>query len=99
MGYLSQVRASGKQYIYLTEYCGNQEYTTKTERHIFSFGNSYIALLKMKRWLKYFDEFPEELIEKGYTEKDLKDWVNTLEKGFTKNGRRFRIQSVKRAIY
>ncbi|WP_413356693.1 hypothetical protein AA0X71_18020 [Robertmurraya sp. 2P01SA] len=100
MGYLSQVRAGGKQYIYLTEYCGNQEFSTKKEIHVFSFGNSRIAILKMKRWLNMFEkEFPHELIKLGYTEDDLKNWIKTLESGITKNGREFNVETGKRAIY
>ncbi|MBP3040570.1 hypothetical protein J9303_13850 [Bacillaceae bacterium Marseille-Q3522] len=100
MGYLSQVRAGGKQYIYLTEYCGNQEFTTKTEKHIFSFGNSRIALLKMKRWYRKFDnEFPEDLVKRGYSKNDLKNWIETLETGVTKNGRKFKVKKEKGAVY
>lgn len=100
MAYLSQVRAGGKQYIYLTEYCGNQPFTTKTEKHIFSFGNSQIALFKMKRWFRRFDfEFPEELKAHGFTKDDLKLWIETLETGMTRNGRKFQFDKVKRAIY
>ncbi|MFC5732164.1 hypothetical protein [Cytobacillus gottheilii] len=100
MAYLSQVRSGGKQYIYLTEYCGRQPYTAKTERHVYGFGNSRIALLKMKRWLRKFDsEFPEQLNELGYTENDLKEWIETLETGITKNGRKFKITRQKRAVY
>ncbi|WP_244988938.1 hypothetical protein [Robertmurraya siralis] len=100
VGYLSQVRAGGKQYIYLTEYCGNQEFNTKKETHVFSFGNSRIALLKMKRWLSRFEtEFPPELIERGYTKKDLKSWIKTLESGITKTGKKFNVEIKKRAVF
>lgn len=93
MGYLSQVRAGGKQYIYLTEYCGTQEYSSKREQHVFSLGNSQRALLLMKRWSRKFDsEFPAELKEKGYTLDDVFEWINTMETGVTKNGRKFSVQ-------
>ncbi|MDP4086013.1 MAG: hypothetical protein Q8934_15525 [Bacillota bacterium] len=98
MGYLSQVRSGGKQYIYLTEYCGIQPFSSKTEKHIFSFGSSQIALLKMKRWYRKFEkEFPEELSEAGYSKEDLKIWIKTLETGITKNGRVFQFEKKKRA--
>ena len=100
MAYLSQVRAGGRQYIYLTEYCGNQPFSSKMERHVFSFGNSQIALLKMKRWFRRFDtDFPEELINSGYTKEDLKIWIETLETGMTKNGRKFHFEKKKRVVY
>jgi hypothetical protein len=100
LGYLSQVRAGGKQYIYLTEYCGNQPFSSKTEKHIFAFGSSHFALLKMKRWFRKFEtEFPGELKETGYTREDLKNWIETLETGITKNGRKFQIEKKKRAVF
>lgn len=97
VGYLSQVRAGGKQYIYLTEYCGIQEYSSKREHHVFSFGNSRRALLLMKRWSRRFDsEFPAELKDKGYTLDDLYQWINTIETGITKNGRKFSVEKPSR---
>lgn len=100
MAYLSQVRSNGIQYIYLTEYCGNQEFSSKKEKHIYSFGNSRMALLKMKRWSRRFDsEFPQELLQLGYTFNDLLNWIKTLETGITKNGRKFQVEIKKRAVY
>lgn len=100
MGYLSQVKAAGRQYIYLTEYCGNQEFTSKTEKHVYSFGQARIALLKMKRWKRrYENEFPIELINLGYGIDDLSKWINTLESKRTSNGKQFNGSTQKRAIY
>lgn len=93
MGYLSQVKAGGKQYIYLTEYCGHQEFTTKIEKHIFSFGSPTIAISKMHRWQKDFSEFPSELLGKGYGLNDLESWIKTLQTGVTPNGRRFKVKN------
>lgn len=96
MSYLSQVKAGGKQYIYLTEYCGNQAFSSKLERHIFGFGNSRVALFKMRWWLHHFDtEFPTDLKKLGYTRIDLEAWIKTIETGITKNGRKFRVESAK----
>ncbi|MEH7126012.1 hypothetical protein V7127_22635 [Bacillus sp. JJ1773] len=93
MAYLTQVRAGGKQYIYLTEYCGNQLYTTKNERNIYGFGSTGIAILRMKRWLIKFDnEFPAELKEMGFTKEDLKIWLKQLETGKTPQGKKFRVE-------
>jgi hypothetical protein len=55
MGYLSQVRSGGKQYIYLTEYIGSQPFSSKTEKHVYSFGCSQSVLPKMKSWLRNFE--------------------------------------------
>lgn len=100
MSYLSQVRAGGKQYIYLTEYCGIQPFSSKTEKHIFSFGCSQIALAKMKSWYRNFEsKFPDELKERGYTIDDLEIWIQTLETGITKNGRKFKYEKKKRAVF
>lgn len=96
MAYLSQVKSGGKQYIYLTEYCGNQDYSSKLEKHIFSFGNSSVALWKLKGWLKRFDtDFPDELKTLGYTRMDLEYWIKILETGITKNGRKFKVENQK----
>jgi hypothetical protein len=99
MAYLSQVKAGGKQYIYLTEYCGKQDFTSKMERHVYGFGNSRLALLKMRRWARQFEtEFPKELLTKGYSKNDLEEWIKTMERGITKTGRNFNVNLKKRAI-
>lgn len=100
MAYLSQVRSGGKQYIYLTEYCGNQEFTSKKEKNIYGFGNIQMAFLKMKIWEQNFErDFPRELRELGYTQKDLKQWIKQIETGVTKSGRKFKIDDENRAIF
>jgi hypothetical protein len=99
LAFLSQIRSGGRQYIYLTEYCGNQEFSSKKERHVYSFGNSHTALLKMKRWIRKFEqEFPEELKGMGFTKSDLEKWMITLQTGITSNGRIFNIENKKRAV-
>lgn len=100
MGYLSQVKSNGKQYIYLTEYVGNQKYSTKKERHVYGFGEARRALLKMRRWKRKFEsDFPKELIELGYGAKDLEEWINTIEGGCTPTGRNFNVEIKKRAVF
>lgn len=87
MAFLSQIQVGGHLYIYLTEYVGNQDYTSKREKHIYSFGNARYALGKMKKMLRRFDmEFPAELKEKGYTKQDLKEWIMSLEQELTEKG-------------
>lgn len=93
MAYLTQVRAGGRQYIYLTEYCGNQPFTSKTEINIFSFGSTSLAILKMKRWIwKFETEFPQELRDLGFSKEDLKAWLKQLETGKTPRGKNFRVE-------
>ncbi len=99
MGYLSQIKSGGKQYIYLTEYCGSQTYSTKKEQRVFGFGEARKALLQMKRWRRRYEkEFPNELIELGYTFEDLSQWIKTLETGITPKGRSFDVNIKKRAV-
>lgn len=91
MAYLSQVKANGYQYIYLTEYCGNNDYSMKLERHIYAFGNAKVVLEKMYGWLKDFENsFPVELKVLGYGREDLIGWIKTLETGRTKRGKKFK---------
>jgi len=99
LAYLSQVKSGGKQYIYLTEYKAMQEYSTKTEQHVFSFGQAPKALVKMKYWIKYFEDFPEELKQQGFTKKDLEKWIETLKTGVTPSGRKFVVDTKKRAVF
>ncbi|MFO1442668.1 hypothetical protein KDN24_05500 [Bacillus sp. Bva_UNVM-123] len=93
MAFLTQVRSGGKQYIYLTEYCGNQLFTSKTDRTVYAFGPTSLAILRMKKWLWKFDkEFPQELKDLGFTRQDLESWLKQLETGRTPQGRYFRVE-------
>lgn len=87
MAFLSQVRSRGQQYIYLTEYRGKEQYSTRTEVNIFAFGNRENAVAKMYYWLENFHKFPKELVELGYGRKDLLEWIDTMETGISKTGR------------
>ncbi|AXM89719.1 hypothetical protein B379_11520 [Anoxybacillus ayderensis G10] len=95
--YLSQVKSNGKQYIYLCVYTGAQQYSTRKERRVYSFGEAKKALIRMKRWKRKFSEFPSELRDLGCGMKDLEEWIQTIETGVTKTGRKF-MTSVKRAM-
>ncbi|KIQ93618.1 hypothetical protein LH47_02299 [Anoxybacillus thermarum] len=98
MAYLSQVKSNGKQYIYLCMYVGTQQYSTRKERRVYSFGESKKALIRMKRWKRKFSEFPRELLDLGCGMKELEEWIQTIETGVTKTGRKF-MTSVKRATF
>ncbi|MDG5787793.1 hypothetical protein QA612_09800 [Evansella sp. AB-P1] len=87
MGFLSQVRVKGKQYIYLSEYIGTSKYSTKTDVHVYGFGERKKALDKFKLWQKDFMSFPKQLIQKGYGRSDLDQWITTLETGTSPTGR------------
>ncbi|MDQ0412902.1 hypothetical protein J2S25_001084 [Mesobacillus stamsii] len=53
----------------------------------------------MKRWCRKFDsEFPEALKERGYTLEDVNNWINTIETGTTKNGRKFCVEIQKNVL-
>lgn len=87
MAYLTQVKVKNKRYVYLTEYIGIRKYITKREKNIYSFGTMQNALLNMRIWQKVPDLFPHDLKEMGYGQKDLIEWVRTLETGKSKTGR------------
>ncbi|OIJ07638.1 hypothetical protein BKP35_18300 [Anaerobacillus arseniciselenatis] len=88
MGFLSQVKAKGKQYIYLSEYIGSSNFSGSTEINVYGFGPKEEALKRMKRWEENFAyEFPKELLNRGYGRHDLRHWIKTLETGRSKTGR------------
>ncbi|AEH47115.1 MAG: hypothetical protein CW346_02715 [Bacillaceae bacterium] len=99
MAYLSQVKSNGRQYIYLCMYVGSQEYSTRKERRVYSFGEARKALLRMKRWKRRFAEFPQELLDLGCGMRDLEQWIQTLETGITPKGRKFPVITQKRALF
>ncbi|MBW7651333.1 hypothetical protein [Anoxybacillus sp. ST4] len=99
MAYLSQVKSNGRQYIYLCIYVGSQEYSTRKERRVYSFGEARRALIRMKRWKRKFSEFPRELLDLGCGMKELEEWIQTLETGITKTGRYFQTTAKKRATF
>lgn len=99
MAFLTQVRSGGKQYIYLTEYCGNQLYSSKNERTIYAFGSTGMAMLRMKRWLWKYEEFPQELKDFGFDRDDLEAWLRQLETGRTPRGNKFRVEREKVVHY
>jgi hypothetical protein len=76
-----------------------QEYSTRKERRVYSFGEARRALLRMKRWKRRFTEFPQELLDLGCGMKDLEQWIQTLETGITPKGRKFPITTQKRAVF
>ncbi len=87
LGYLTQVNVKGEKYIYLTEYIGQQQYTARREKNVYSFGINQKALFKMRMWEKIPELFPQKLQNLGYGKKDLLEWIKTLETGKSKTGR------------
>lgn len=87
MAFLSQVKVKGRRYIYLTEYVGKKKYGKYTERNVYGFGEKNKAFETMRQWQNDFSTFPEHLLKLGYGEKDLEDWIRTLETGISKTGR------------
>jgi hypothetical protein len=88
--YLNTKRAKGKKYIYLYCYSKKEKNPKKREKKVYSFGRNDIALERFKRWRKDFSLFPEELKMLGCTQKDLIDWIVTVETGITKTGKQFK---------
>lgn len=87
MGFLSQVRVKGKQYIYLSEYIGQKKFTTKSDIHVYGFGERTKALERMKKWQRGEEELPKEIRKRGYDLDDLAQWIQTLETGVSPTGR------------
>ncbi|GAE32864.1 hypothetical protein [Halalkalibacter hemicellulosilyticus] len=79
-GYLSQVRANGRQYWYLKKYEGKQEFKQNKERTLYKFGNSENAIAKLHLWNQDFTFFPSELKQLGYGRKHVNVWIDTLKK-------------------
>lgn len=78
--YLSQVRAKGKIYVYLSMYCGEQELTSKREKNVYAFGEIEDALYKMYYWQMHPNMIPTDLIELGCKLENIKNWISKLEK-------------------
>ncbi|HHY22570.1 MAG TPA: hypothetical protein GX525_12005 [Bacilli bacterium] len=85
MAYLSQVMSKGRRYIYLTEYIGGKH--SKTDIHVYGFGERSKALAEMQEWRRDFKRFPRELAAMGFGLRDLREWIETLETGVSKTGR------------
>lgn len=87
MGFLSQIRVKGKQYIYLSEYIGKNKYTTTTEINVYGFGERQKALETMRKWKSGEKEIPREITVLGYGLEDVEQWIETLETGISPTGR------------
>lgn len=79
MAWISLVRSNRETYVYLTEYIGDQTFTTKKELHVYRFGKINDALQDMKNWQQGREFFPLELYDKGYNYPDLCEWIQFLE--------------------
>ncbi|HEK9103649.1 TPA: hypothetical protein SUB30_005142 [Bacillus pseudomycoides] len=55
---------------------------------LYSFGHIENALNNMFDWRDDFDLFPDLLSELGFTWEDLREWILTLETGYSKYGRK-----------
>lgn len=78
MAFLSFVRSGGKRYVYVTEYCGDQQHSSRKTTNIYKLGQQEEAFFTLQAWDLNFDYFPKTLREKGYCKKDLKKWIEDL---------------------
>ena len=88
--FLTQFKAKGNQYIYLTTKTPHPEH--RKNKRLFSFGQTTSAIQKMQEWQQNFNLFPEELIILGCNKSDLDIWITTMITGVTKTGRKFDIK-------
>ncbi|HDR8043308.1 TPA: hypothetical protein QCZ17_005707 [Bacillus cereus] len=79
MAHLTNIKAQGRRYFYVTKYVGKQEFTTKTCKHIYSLGNARIALERLTLWILDNNFIPKELIEIGISIDDIKNWKERVE--------------------
>ncbi|MFD2446687.1 hypothetical protein ACFSO7_22365 [Bacillus sp. CGMCC 1.16607] len=85
--YLQTAKAKGNAYIYLVAY----EMSYKglaSRRTLYGFGRKDKAAKKMYSWKENFSTFPTELLELGCTQDDLNYWIQYVETGITKTGRK-----------
>ena len=81
MAFLSFVKSRCENYVYITEYGGQYDYSTSRasrKNHIYALGKHADAIFTLQAWDLNFEHFPNELKEKGYCEKDIKKWIKDL---------------------
>ncbi|HHY72263.1 MAG TPA: hypothetical protein GX497_03380 [Bacillus bacterium] len=78
MAFLSFVRSRDNEYVYLTEYCGYKDHSTKKTVHIYPLGKKVEAVFTLQAWYLNYDNFPNELKQKGYKKEDIKKWIQYL---------------------
>lgn len=86
--YLERVKSKGNCYLYLKNYSVRQNYASNKVT-VYRFGRIEQALESMYRWKRNFKEFPKDLIDIGCNKKDLEIWIQTLETGVHKSGKKF----------
>lgn len=78
MAFLSRVRSHGKVYVYVTEYTGEQPFSTKRERHILSLGRHDRAIQRLEVWMRHPETFPIELLQRKLGMRDVEKWIEKL---------------------
>ncbi|TRM08768.1 hypothetical protein FH966_14795 [Lentibacillus cibarius] len=89
--YLERVVSKGFCYLYLKEYAVRSHYASNSII-VYRFGRIEKALKNMYIWRNDFGLFPEQLQNLGCTQKDLNEWIRTLETGVHKTGRVFALK-------
>lgn len=70
------VKAGGRTYVYVTEYTGNIEYSSRKETRIFNLGNSENALRNLKMWSKNNNLIPPVINRKDHSK--INEWIKKV---------------------
>lgn len=73
--WLSQVKARGNKYVYLTIYNGNFD---REEENIYSLGRMSKAILTLEEWEKDNSYIPEFVVELGCDTELIRKWIKKL---------------------
>lgn len=72
MAYLELVNAGGRTYVYVTEYRGDIEYSSRKEIRVVRLGNAENAFKKLNGWYKNKALIPKEIDRKDHHK--IKEW-------------------------
>ena len=86
VGYLKFKRSKGNFYVYLVK--SVRDNGVKKDIVLYRFGRLEKALENLYDWRMNYEKTPKELLNFGYEWHDLHEWVNTLEMGYSKTGRK-----------
>ena len=77
LAYLEFVKAAGKTYVYVSEYVGKQEHTSKLEKRIMSLGRKQKALEKLRSWKNDEKTIPFDIKKEGKFV--IEKWIRSVE--------------------
>lgn len=76
MAYLDFVKAKGRTYVYVREYVGSQNFTSRQDVKIHSLGRVERALITLKMWSIDDDLIPPSI--KDEDKKNIDKWINSV---------------------